>query len=224
MQPKPWSFSALDDFCNCPKSFHAKRIEKSVQEERSEQMIWGEQVHKHFEDRLNGVPLPEDLQGFEHYMAKLEALPGTLFTEQKIAMSKKLTPCHFFADDVFFRGIIDVKIVNAPTKYARLIDYKTGKPHDKTKQLALSALHTFALHDDVDLVDCRYFWTKTQLETKKVYGRAEIEALWSTFIPDLRQYMEAFKTDTWQARPSGLCNGWCPVTSCQHWKPRRTRY
>jgi hypothetical protein len=50
-----------------------------------------------------------------------------------------------------------------------------------------------------------------------------MDALWSKFVPDLRQYMEAFKTETWQARPSGLCNGWCPVTECEHWKPKKVR-
>ena len=59
--------------------------------------------------------------------------------------------------------------------------------------------------------------------TKKVWGRAEIEALWNLFIGDLRQYAEAFKGDVWQPRPSGLCNGWCPVKTCAHWKPRRDK-
>jgi hypothetical protein len=41
-------------------------------------------------------------------------------------------------------------------------------------------------------------------------------------VPDLKQYATAFKTDVWQPRQSGLCNGWCPVTECEFWKPKRT--
>ena len=48
-----------------------------------------------------------------------------------------------------------------------------------------------------------------------------IKGIWKKFIPDLRQYAEAFKTDTWQPRQSGLCNGWCPVKECEFWKQKR---
>ena len=37
------------------------------------------------------------------------------------------------------------------------------------------------------------------------------------------QYAQAFKTDTWQPRPSGLCNGWCPVKTCEFWQPKRNK-
>jgi len=214
MKPKAWSFSALDTFKTCPRQYEAKYVTKSVQEEKSEQMLWGERVHKAFEDRQrDGTPLPADLEPHEAYMQKLEALPGEHAVEQKIALNRKREPCGFFDPDTWFRGIIDYRKVGDEGAY--VVDYKTGKPHQKMDQLALFALHTFAMFPETDLVHVRFYWTQTQTETRWAYTRADIMPTWQKFIPDLRQYAEAFKTDTWQPRQSGLCKRWCPVTSCE---------
>jgi hypothetical protein len=222
MKPKPWSHSALEDFKNCPRAFHEKRVLKSVVETKGEATIWGEQVHKHFEERLvDGVVLPPALEMHEEFLAGLEALPGEQFVEQRIALNTGGQPCEFFADDVWFRGVIDYKKVNGD--HARVIDHKTGKYHQKLGQLFAFMLHTFAQHPEVQRVTAEYYWTQTKTCVGVTYGRERIPELWKMFIADLRQYAEAFKTDTWQPRQSGLCNGWCPVTSCEFWKPKRGR-
>lgn len=221
MTPLPWSFSSLEDFTNCPRSYHAKRVIKTVKEVQGDEAKWGEIVHKVFEDRQSSsTPLPPELVEHEPFMQRLEDRPGILFTEQKIALDKKLKPCAFFAQDVWFRGIVDFKKINDGTAY--LCDYKTGKPHEKWKQLALFAIHTFILHP-VELVHAQFYWTKTQTVTKKVWARAEVPALWKLVLPDLQQYALAFREDIWQPRQSGLCHGWCPVTECEYWRPKRAR-
>jgi len=224
VKPKAWSFSALDTFKTCPRQYEAKYVSKSVQEEKSEQMLWGERVHKAFELRqLDGTPLPAGLEQHEDYMQKLEALPGIHNVEQKIALNLKREPCNFFAPDVWFRGIIDyIKVSNDSGAY--VVDYKTGKPHQKMDQLSLFALHTFALYPDTDLVHVRFYWTKTASETRWVYRREDIPSMWAKFIPDLRQYAQAFKTDTWQPRQSGLCKQWCPVLDCEFNGKANSRY
>jgi hypothetical protein len=222
--PIPWSHTALRDFLSCPWSFHETRVTKRIKREQGEEAEWGEYVHKQFERRqIARAVLPPPLLTHEAYMKKIEAISGTLAVEQKIAFDKRAQPCGFFDQQVWFRGVIDWKKVCVPDRRATLIDYKTGKQKDDFAQLGLFALHTFAAHPEVDLVDTRYFWTQTGLETRKVYGRAEIPALWANYIPDLRQYALAFKDDAWPKRQSGLCNGWCPVTDCEHWRPKRLR-
>tara|TARA_R110000868_G_scaffold261331_3_gene519436 strand:+ start:10361 stop:11032 length:672 start_codon:yes stop_codon:yes gene_type:complete len=219
-KPLPWSYSSLDDFVNCPRSFYEKRITKSVKDLGGEHLVWGNYVHKAFEDRIKDkTMLPSELEMHETFMESLETKPGTITTERKIALNRKVEPCGFFDGDVWFRGVIDLAIVHENS--AQLYDYKTGKPHSKFKQLKLFALHTFAEHPQVDHVHVRFYWTKTQTVTGENYKREQINKLWSEFTPDLKQYVEAFKTDTWQPRQSGLCNGWCPVTSCEFWKERR---
>lgn len=228
MKPKPWSYSSLDDFVNCPKAFYEKRIAKSVQEEKSEQMIWGERVHKVFEDYVNdGNEVPLHLLNLEEhqpYLDKIRNADGHFFCEQKVGFDKSLKPCNFMDHrNVWWRGIIDVKVVFPEKGKARLIDYKTGKPHTKFKQLDLFALHTYELHPEVEEIHSEFYWTKTCSTTGKRTTRADIPNLWMQFMPDLKQYAEAFRTDVWQPRPSGLCNGWCPVTDCEFWKPKRVK-
>lgn len=222
MQPKPWSHSALEDFKNCPRAYYEKKVAKSVVETKGEATVWGEVVHKHFEDRLaDGVVLPVEVEMHEGFLARLEALPGQLYVEQKIALDRNAQPCEFFGDNVWFRGVIDVKKVNGDQ--ALLVDHKTGKHHQKFGQLKLFALHTFAMHPEVMNIRAEYYWTQTLTKNGESYARADIPQLWAGFIPDLKQFAAAFKTDTWQPRQSGLCRGWCPVTSCEFWSPKRKR-
>lgn len=220
MKPLPWSYTALEDFVNCPRSYHAKRVLKTVKEEKSEQMIWGERVHKAFELRqMEGTKLPAELAAHEQFMERLKAMPGLKWVEQKVALNKKLEPCEFLGPDVWWRGIIDFKKVHR--EHAVIVDYKTGKVHSKFQQLTLFALHTFAEHPDVEAVDVMFYWTQTGTQSAQAYKRSQIPELWAKFVPNLKQYAQAFKEDLWQPRPSGLCNGWCPVKDCEHWKPKR---
>lgn len=99
---------------------------------------------------------------------------------------------------------------------ARIVTHNTGKPHDKWKQLGMFAIHTFLQFPDVRLVNAQFYWTKTASATKKVWSREDMPVLWNMFMPDLKQYAQAFKNDIWQPRPSGLCKRHCPVFDCPH--------
>lgn len=220
MKPLPWSHTALEDFVNCPRAFSEKRVFKTVKEEETQAIIWGKIVHKAFEDRqADGVVLPPELAQHEEYMAMIEAMPGQAWTEKKIALNRSMNPCGFFDKDVWFRGVIDYTKVH--DGHALVLDYKTGKPHSKFGQLKLFAIHTFLQFPEVETADVKFYWTKTMTTTGERYRREEMGDLWKPFISNLRQYVEAFKTDTWQPRQSGLCAGFCPVKSCEFWRPRR---
>lgn len=220
MKPKPWSYSALDKFISCPRQYYELRIAKSVVEAESEQMRWGTWVHKQFEDRQkHQISLPPEVSRFETLMTMLEALPGECETEQQVALSRAGVPCDYMAEDAWWRGIVDY--VKWYRTEALIVDYKTGKPHTKYAQLKVFALYVFAKHPDIQRVKVQYFWTQTAMLTGAMYTREMIPQLWREFVPHLTQYVEAFRTDTWQPRPSGLCHGWCPVTACEFWKPKK---
>lgn len=222
MKPLPWSWSALSDFVNCPRSYFEQRIAKSVVQEKGEATVWGTEVHKHFEDRMvDGVVLPATLEQHEPYMVKLEKLAGHGSAEQKIGLNMALEPCGFFDRDVWFRGVIDYTKVN--DKIALIVDYKTGKQHSKFGQLKAFAIHTFMAYPAVDMVRTQYYWTQTLTTTGENYLRSDLPKLWATLTPDLKQYAQAFHDDVWQPRQSGLCRGWCPVTTCEFWSPKRRK-
>lgn len=223
MIPLAWSYTALSDFINCPKQYYEKRVAKSVTEPESPEMAYGTYVHKQFELRQDPgrQPLPPDLAQHEEFMQRLERLKGSSYTEKKIALNRAAQPCTFFDKQVWWRGVIDHHVVHE--KVVTITDYKTGKVKQDFKQLKLFALWVFAQYPTVTVVNVQFYWTQTRSTTGAQYSRDQIRELWSDFIPHLKQYKQAFRTDTWQPRPSGLCNGWCPVTTCQFWKPKKAR-
>jgi hypothetical protein len=221
-QPKPWSHSVLEMFKNCPKQYHEVRVLKSVTETKGEATVWGEEVHKHFEERMaNGVVLPPVLEMHEPFLARFEALPGQQLVEQRIALNTRGQPCGYWDPDVWYRGVIDLMKIRGDS--ALIIDHKTGKHHTKFGQLKLFALHTFAAYPDVNQIRGEYYWTQLRSTGGQTYVRSQIPVYWQEFLPDLRQFAQAFRTDTWQPRQSGLCNGWCPVEKCEFWRPKRVR-
>jgi hypothetical protein len=222
MIPQPWSPTTLSEFVTCPEMYHHRRVLKDVEEAPSLEQTEGKRVHKAFELRQIAPaanPLPADLVTHEPYMQRLEAKPGVFWTEQRAGIDRKLRPCSWEQQDIWYRSVIDY--LKVEDQHAFITDYKTGKPHAKKEQLASYALYVFLAHPDVELVNAQYYWTKTQTVTKFVWSRAEMDMLWGYFTGDLKQWMTAFKTDTWQTRPSGLCYGWCPVKTCSFWKPKK---
>jgi hypothetical protein len=239
MKPLPWSHSALSDFNNCPKAYHHKRVLKDVVDPPNPAGIHGDYVHKEFEKYLNAKrdtytivtvggqsnavdpDLPDDLEVYRDYLNSVAGMSGEMHVECKYAINTKMEPCDFFAADVWCRGILDVLHLNKQT--ARVLDHKTGKRKMDTRQLKLNALLVFIHHPEVMVVRTGYMWLKDNLLDTEDYVRANESALWQEFMPDLVRYKTAFKQEVFVPRPSGLCNGWCPVQTCEYWKPKRSR-
>lgn len=227
MKPLPWSHSALSDFKNCPKAYYHKRIAKDVVDPPNEAGVWGDYVHKEFEKYLKGwrttgsedVKLPADLEMYRDYLDRLAGLSGEMHVECRYAITKELKPCDFFAKDVWCRAIIDVLHIDG--ERAHVLDHKTGKRKMDTRQLKLCALLVFIHHPDVKVIKVGYAWLKDHASDYEHYVRTGMEEMWSEFVPDLTAYSYAAKNMLFGPRPSGLCNGWCPVTMCEYWKPKR---
>lgn len=225
-KPAPFTFSSLETFINCGKQYYHKYVLKDVKDEPGPAQIYGTNTHEHFENYINSLgkyELPEDLLTHKEKLDQLLAKDGVFWCEEEVALGKDLKPCRYDDADRLWRGKIDFRLVDRDEHSATLVDFKTGKQRIKWPQLGIYALHTFAAFPNVEIINAQFYWTQLRETTKKVWGRGDIEQIWLMFLGDLRQYKEAWKTDTWQERPSGLCNGWCPVKTCQHWKPRRER-
>ena len=76
---------------NCPRQYHGRYVLKKFPEEPpSDEQTYGLEVHKIFEDRqARGLALPKQLAVHEPFMARLEALPGATFVENKIALARE---------------------------------------------------------------------------------------------------------------------------------------
>ena len=222
LTPLPWSHSSLSTFVNCPRQYYEVKVIKSVKDEPGEAALWGDYVHKEFEKSLlaYGAPLPNDLRQFQPYIDRLAGMSGKQMIELKLGLNAAKQPCDFLADDVWTRGIIDY--LNVKGDRALVVDHKTGKIKP-SRQLVQNALMIFAHFPAVQTVDVVFYWLKFNDKTHRTYTRDQIPEMWAEYEDDLAAYEQAFRLDTWVERPSGLCYGWCPVTHCPHWAPKKRR-
>jgi CRISPR/Cas system-associated exonuclease Cas4 (RecB family) len=222
VKPNAWSHTALSQFSNCPKQYYHLKVVKDVVDVRGEAVLWGERVHEAFEAYLkDGKPLPIDLSMYQGYLDAIKAVRGTMYVEHEMALDNQLNPCEKFAKNVFVRGVADVLHVDGDMAFA--MDHKTGNRKQDSKQMKLMALLIFQHFPAVQKIKVGFFWLKVKAKDTDTFVRADIPALWQEFLPDIKQFRDAFMTNTWQPRQSGLCNGWCPVTTCDFWKPKRRK-
>lgn len=243
MKPPPWSFSSLSDFHNCPKAYYEKKVARSVEDPPNDGGLAGDYIHKSFEFYLkDGTPLPttypdnirtwpEGLKPaakYKDYLDKIKASSGKLHIERKYAINKSFESVDFESPDAWCRAIIDILHINGDK--ARILDHKSGKRKmdyktgklDK-RQLKLCALLVFIHHPKVNSVKTGYVWLKDMKIDADEYLREETGEMWEEFQLLLTPFKVAFKQEIFAARKSGLCNGWCPVTTCEHWKPKRRK-
>lgn len=212
-----WTYSQLEKFETCPKQFYHVRVKKDVTEPPTEATMWGERVHTAFENRiLNGAALPDGMGQWEGLATKIESMKGEIKCEQKMAINNAFQPADW--DKAWSRGIADVTVVYKDS--AVILDYKTGK-RKPTEQLMLYAGYAFAHYPQVNMVSTGFVWLKDQKIDKTSFHRSDVSTIWLEFLPRVRKLETAYEKDKWPERPSGLCNGWCPVKSCSFYKAKK---
>lgn len=214
---KPWTYSHLDGFETCPKRFYHTRVAYDVKEPESEYIKWGNTVHKAFEENISfGKPFPAEMASFQNIGDQLRAMPGIKHCEIKLAVDKAFQPTEWRKG--WARGIADL-LVETPSKVL-LVDYKTGK-RKVTEQLELYALFAFAHYPTVKEVESGFIWLKEKKVDKTIFKRDDIPELWKPFLTRASRLENAYSNDDWPARPSGLCKGWCPCITCEHYEAKK---
>lgn len=212
-----WTYSRLDKFETCPRQFYHVHVSRDVVEPPTEATIWGEKVHSAFEYRIkDGTPLPEGMLQWEGLAKKIAAMPGEKLCEERLAVDHNFQPVEW--KQAWSRGIADV--VNLYKDTATVLDYKTGK-RKLTDQLALYAVLAFAQYPQIQTVKTGFVWLKDRKIDKETVHRDEIPVVWTPFLARVRKLESAYERDKWPHRPSGLCNGWCPVKQCEFYKPKK---
>lgn len=216
---KAWSFSSLSAFETCPYQYYRTRVAKDVVEPDTEATIWGKKVHLALEERVRDkTPLPDWATIWEPIAARFDRFGDKVFCERKIALNKNFQPTEFFAEDCWYRGVIDLGVT---LKTALLFDYKTGKMKDSHDQLDLFAASFMASEPSVESCRTGYIWLKDKKITSREIPRTETPVIWQRFVPRVARLEAAFDKDRWPCKPSGLCNGWCPVTNCEFWRKKK---
>ena len=218
-----WSYSSLKTFQQCPKKYYHTRVAKDFKDEDSTATIYGKEVHKVAEEFIrDGTPVPEKYAFIKPVLESLNSIPGTKHCEIQFGLTEDLQPCGFFDENVWWRGIADLLVINGEEAY--LVDYKTSKnaKYADTKQLDLLAAATFAHYPEVKRIKSALIFVVCNDLVKKKHVITDMSKYVAPFKYDLERLDNAMVTGVWNANSSALCP-YCPVKTCQHWKEKRTR-
>jgi hypothetical protein len=219
-----WSYSSIKTFDQCPKKYYHLKVAKDVKDTAGPEADYGTQAHEAAEHYIkHGTPIPGKFKIMRPVVETLAQFPGEKHTELKLGVRKTDTgyePTTFFAKDVWWRGIVDLLITNGKT--AHMVDYKTGKnaKYADMKQLDLMAGAVFVHYPEITKVKSGLAYVVSNEFPKKTHTREHIDTYFSVFDNQLQQLEDATDSGMWNAKTSPLC-GWCPVTSCEHYRPRR---
>jgi hypothetical protein len=219
-----WSYSSIKTFDQCPKKYYHLRVVKDVKDEPGEAAVYGTEVHEAAELFVrDGIPIPEKFAFMRPIVEPLAAKRGDKYTEMKLGLRKTdggYEACDFFAKGVWYRGIVDLLIVDGDRAW--MIDYKTGKnaKYADMKQLDLMAAALFIRFPKLDKIKSALAYVVSNEFPQKVHTRDRLSSYLSVFEPQLDRLEAALENGIWNAQTSPLC-GWCPVTTCEHWRPRR---
>lgn len=232
VKPFSFSYSKIKNFETCPKRYyHVDFLPKGhpdkVREEDSEQLQWGNIVHKSLAEAIsNGEekPLPKTMTRYQGWVDKMVTGRGNpnvrILVEQQLAIDENFGPTSWFDSDAlrkglmppWYRGIGDVIKIVGPV--ALVVDWKTGKILEDSQQLALMAACVFAHYPEVMKVRSEFVWLMHDAETRKDFHRNDMPEMWRHLWPRIEALKNAHNTITFPTKPSGLCGRYCPVRSC----------
>lgn len=218
IKPFSWSYSRLKNFETCPKRHYHIDIAKEYKEE-SEQLDWGDRVHKSAAKRLaDKVPLPAGMEMLEPWCQRIEGGGnGRLLVEQKLAIAEDFGACGYFDKaprPTWFRGVADALKLVGPVALA--IDWKTGKILEDSVQLALTAQCVFAHYPEIQKIRTEFIWLKEDATTRADFSRDDMAMLWRSLMPRVDALRQAHEQTNYPPTPNRLCRKYCPVDKCPH--------
>lgn len=219
-----WSYSSIKTFEQCPKKYYHLKVAKDVKDDPGEAAIYGTEVHAAAEGYVkDGTPIPEKFAFMRPIVEPLAAKKGEKLAELRLGLRKVgggYEACGFFDKDVWYRGIVDLLILDGDRAW--MIDYKTGKnaKYADMKQLDLMAGALFVKYPDLKVIKSALAYVVSHEFPKKTHKRENLNKYLSVFDSQLDRLEAAMENGIWNPVSSGLCP-WCPVTTCENWRPRR---
>lgn len=217
MSISPWSFSKLKAFEQCPKQFYHTKILHEYPTKESAAMRYGSEFHLAAEEYIrDGKPLLKKFSFAKAMLDALNAKRGEKLCELEMGLTENIEPCGFKAEDVWFRGIADLVILDGDLAW--VIDYKTGKnsTYADKGQLELMALSIFAHYPQVTRVKAGLLFVVCKVLIKDNYTVDMRSKLLKKWLGKYMAMQVAAEKNVWNPRPSGLCLRHCPVVECTH--------
>ena len=212
-----WSYSKMKGFETCPKQYYHVTVLKEHPFKETDATRYGNEFHKAAELFIkDGTPIPGKFAQYTDILEALRDRPGEKHCELKLGLTESLDPCGFFDAQVWFRGVIDLLILNDDVAY--VVDYKTGKSarYADPDQLELMALMVFEHFPQVKKVSAGLVFVIAEEFITHDYGLDDRDDRWGRWYQRYAAMEKAHETGVFNPRPSGLCRAHCPVLECPH--------
>lgn len=213
----PWSYSKIKAFEQCPKQFYHDKILKEVPFKETEATLYGTAFHTAAENYIGkDIPLPSKFSFAQKMLDSLKNKQGEKLCELKLGITEDLEPCGFYDENVWFRGIADLIILDGDLAW--VIDYKTGKSskYADKGQLELMAMSVFKHYPQVKTVRAGLVFVISNDLVKSTYTEYDKPKLWEKWLAKYKQMETAAVEEVWNAKPNGLCRRHCPIIECVH--------
>ena len=213
-----WSYSSLDLFKQCPQKYYRLRVVKDVKDPPTEHLTYGLAVHKAAEDYISqGTPIPEKFVSIlQEPLDRLIAMEGEKHCELRLGLTQNLDACKFFDQEVWWRGVADLIIIN--NDYAYVVDYKTGKSskYADTQQLEILSLAVFKHFPQVKKIKAGLLFVVANDLIKASYEQDKSGVYWTKWLEDTGRLEAAITNGVWNKKPNFTCRQYCPVHDCEH--------
>ena len=199
-----YSYSAIKLYEQCPLKYKLTRIDHLV-EPSGDAANRGKTIHAEIEAILKGGLnlLSDDIKHLEEKLSNWIKVNGQ--SELPVGINDKWEPVDFNAEDVMFRGIIDL-FIKEESGRATVLDFKTGKHRDYSDQVSVYSTVILSTMPDVDTVEnVIEFIDLAKTDKYKPVTRSDLPRLQL----QLKGRITAIEKDMIYApNPSVLCK-WC---------------
>jgi hypothetical protein len=133
-------------------------------------------------------------------------------------LTKDLEPCGFFDSNVWWRGVVDLLILDKDKQSATVIDYKTGKSsqYADTRQLSLLSVAIFKHFPEIEKVKAGLVFLVSKELLKEDYKQQSIDDMFEEWSTIIKRMTAAYDSNVFNAVPNFACRSFCPVQSCPH--------
>lgn len=211
-RPIVGSYTMLDAFRKCEYAMYRRYILKDQPYVESEAMRYGNEAHTALEHRVGkGKVLPEHMRQWEKFATPFDK--KDVKVENKFGMTVEGKKTGFFDKDVWYRGKIDVLMVQGNRAY--ILDWKTANPkYEDRFEIATNAVLVKAWFPQVNKVAGRYTWLKEERQGE-LYDLSDFNATFAEIKRLMDLIVEKRSSGKWEKMKSGLC-GYCSVSDCEH--------
>lgn len=209
------SYTNIKMFSQCPHKYKVMIIDKSIPFSTTREQQSGIDVHAALEAAVSkGTALPTEFSQYKVIVDKICSMSGQILCEHRLAIKTDLSPAGYFDKDTWYRGILDVLVIDGDT--ARIMDYKEGNDaYQDDDQLRENAILVFSNYPKVDTIKASFIYLQMGRVTLLEINRGQLDDLVLKVSKKEVPMLRAEKLNTFPMQKSHLCNS-CQVNTCRH--------